>query len=1225
MQPFQVEGGKYAQLGSPGGPSYQRFTSDWPPDDRFDEGHPHGKWRQRVEGWWHSLTPRQRQVWKGGCAATSSLAALILLILLLTSHSSRSKQQDDAMQSSQGRPVPPPTNTSPPPPLPAPIPPGPGSSALIPAPQPNSPPPPPPPAPPVNLSSVPECNWASLYLPTTLTPARYDLDLLLAIEGMAAATRNTTGAVPQNRATGSVGIRVRVSRATPCVVLHAVGMEIVSVAYKTVTGEVVPGRVLATLLDLQQLTLAFDKPLQPASSGDISGSSSSNNNNSSSSGNGDISRIDVNDGGSGMGNGTEGEEQLPQLLLSFQYPLHHALDGLYLSEATDPWTGQTSLLAVTQFEAIAARKALPCFDEPHLKAKFAVTVTAQPEPLLLLANMPEASRATLPDGMVKRTFQVTPPMSTYLLALVHGAFTRLSTNCSTVFGITPVSVYATPSRPAKLLEVALEAACAALAALSYALGVPYALPKLDLVGVPDFEAGAMENWGLLTFRESKLLVDPDADDVSQMMAVGATVSHEISHQWFGNLVTCADWTELWLNEGFATYFEHLGADAWRPEYQYYQTFFYTGTTLPGLLQDSKRSTRPLSSREPVTAITAYDSFFDDIAYDKGGAVLRMLHAYMDMATPDGPHHAGGAATPQGPSDPRTWPLRLRHLQQAPLPSGVAKAAKAPGFPLTWRNSPFLAALRAYLTTFSFKPVTAAHLWSTLANSTGLPITDWMEDWTYYSNYPVIDAALLVLNTTTNTTAAVTNGSNGSSFDAAVMANSTFLVQVSQRPVTPGGVCGAAGDESDGSGGPRAGGAGDDGDGGSAAPVKGVWWVPLACSAAGAPAALHWSVVETCAKSTLPVTHVLSDTTALNTTGGDDAGRRALLQSSVHSGDAEPYILLNAGRFSFLRVAYSAPLSDAIAWAARSPDAVPAVDMAGLLSDSFYLADPATGGRGSSTSSPSVSLQMQQMQRPLVASLGEGAGQQAAGATAWAVGRNDSLQLRLLRPRVLRAAGSAGSSLQLSMAQALMAPAVQVVSGALNSSQVVNPSLLAGALAAVHPDTRAAAACLTARTADNATYLALREMYSQASSADDAARFLTALTCVRDPGLVEDLLRATATPAIKLMDVSSVLSGLAMDSGSKFLAVWSFLFRSADLLVARYPSPSSATYSLGGTLADLAMHFSDTSFSGQMQGLAQAQSGLLPPTFLPLYTDKTTSNAAWLAALGPQTCAWLQQH
>ncbi|GFH21254.1 uncharacterized protein HaLaN_18517, partial [Haematococcus lacustris] len=165
-----------------------------------------------------------------------------------------------------------------------------------------------------------------------------------------------------------------------------------------------------------------------------------------------------------------------------------------------------------------------------------------------------------------------------------------------------------------------------------------------------------------------------------------------------------------------------------------------------------------------------------------------------------------------------------------------------------------------------------------------------------------------------------------------------------------------------------------------------------------------------------------------------------------------------------------------------------------------------------------------------------------------------------------------------MAQALMAPAVQVVSGALNSSQGVNPSLLAAALTAVHPDTRAAAACLTARTADNATYLALREMYSQASSADDAARFLTALTCVRDPGLVEDLLRATATPDIKLMDVSSVLSGLAMDSGSKFLAVWAFLFRSADLLVARYPSPSSATYSLGGTLADLAMHFTDTSFS-----------------------------------------------
>jgi hypothetical protein len=267
---------------------------------------------------------------------------------------------------------------------------------------------------------------------------------------------------------------------------------------------------------------------------------------------------------------------------------------------------------------------------------------------------------------------------------------------------------------ARRLGVALGAACAALQAYEQVLGVPFALPKLDLVAIPNFGAGAMENWGLMLFRESALLVgsaseDGAADaaaaatragggdnDAAQAFRVASTVAHETAHQWFGNLVTLADWTELWLNEGFATYFENVGAAHFRPEYGYFD-FFLPGSAAEAFEQDGDAAaSRPLSVARSPSSGSEVDDWFDSISYDKGASVLRMLRAWMNRAAPargvavgggegeegeeggDATSAAGGSnSNGAGLLSPPRGPAQTMRRRRRLLGSGAATPASAP--------------------------------------------------------------------------------------------------------------------------------------------------------------------------------------------------------------------------------------------------------------------------------------------------------------------------------------------------------------------------------------------------------------------------------------------------------------------------------------------------------------------------------------------------------------------
>ncbi|EFJ51342.1 hypothetical protein VOLCADRAFT_31998, partial [Volvox carteri f. nagariensis] len=288
-------------------------------------------------------------------------------------------------------------------------------------------------------------------------------------------------------------------------------------------------------------------------------------------------------------------------------------------------------LVATQFESASARKAFPCFDEPRVKASFNLTLETPPG-LAVLSNMPpspdQPSQVTA-SGRALSVFSRTPPMSTYLLAFTVGALEGKQGPCNDSKS-TPVSVWATEGK-INQLDVALEAACVAVQTYEAAFNMSYPLPKLDLVALPDFQAGAMENFGCIFFRWEKLLLKADSDsdlDVGSEIAIAATVSHEISHQWFGDLVTMAQWEELWLNEGFASYLEIMGVDAFRPQYGFYQ-LSYTSMTATALSYDVLPSVHALSAAAPLTSVADIEAMFDDISYEKGGAVLRMVRAFLD--------------------------------------------------------------------------------------------------------------------------------------------------------------------------------------------------------------------------------------------------------------------------------------------------------------------------------------------------------------------------------------------------------------------------------------------------------------------------------------------------------------------------------------------------------------------------------------------------------------------
>ena len=278
-------------------------------------------------------------------------------------------------------------------------------------------------------------------------------------------------------------------------------------------------------------------------------------------------------------------------------------------------------LAVTQFEAADARRVFPCFDEPGFKAPWALCLEA-PEGMALLSNgAPVSSEARA--GRQRVTFRETPPLPTYLVALACGPLA--ATPEAPARGV-PVRTWAVPEK-ASLASFGQEVALAVLPRLEDYFGLPYAFGKLDQLGVPDFEAGAMENAGLVTYREAALLLDPATAARAVQKRVAEIITHELSHQWFGNWVTMQWWDDLWLNESFATWMAYKIVDGWRPEWRVWIDF--DAGKAAALHLDALRSTHPI--RAEVRNPEDMGESFDLITYEKGGAVLRMIEGFLGEA------------------------------------------------------------------------------------------------------------------------------------------------------------------------------------------------------------------------------------------------------------------------------------------------------------------------------------------------------------------------------------------------------------------------------------------------------------------------------------------------------------------------------------------------------------------------------------------------------------------
>ena len=363
-----------------------------------------------------------------------------------------------------------------------------------------------------------------------------------------------------------------------------------------------------------------------------------------------------------------------RLDISFDGVLNDQLHGFYRSTYTDDG-GACHTIATTQFESTDARRAFPCFDEPALKATFATTLIVD-DGLLAVSNTAETGRERLEDGRVRVSFATTMPMSTYLVAFVVGP---LEVTEAIDCGGVPVRVVHRPGRGDQT-AFALDVAAHALQWFSDYYGLPYPSDKLDLVAIPDFAFGAMENLGCVTFREVLLLVDSGTASQPELQRVAEVINHELAHMWFGDLVTMAWWEGIWLNEAFATFMETACSDAYRPDWQVWSTFCRSRAS--ALSTDALGSTRPVEY--PVHSPAEAEDMFDVITYEKGAALVRMLEQYL------------GAET-------------------------------------------FRAGVRLYLRRHAYANTVTEDLWNSLADASGEPVGQIMDGWIHQGGYPAVAA------------------------------------------------------------------------------------------------------------------------------------------------------------------------------------------------------------------------------------------------------------------------------------------------------------------------------------------------------------------------------------------------------------------------------------------------------------------------------------------------------
>uniref|UniRef100_A0A8D1Q9F4 Aminopeptidase n=1 Tax=Sus scrofa TaxID=9823 RepID=A0A8D1Q9F4_PIG len=308
------------------------------------------------------------------------------------------------------------------------------------------------------------------------------------------------------------------------------------------------------------------------------------------------------------------------IVIEYAGNLSESFHGFYKSTYRTK-EGEVRIFASTQFEPTSARMAFPCFDEPAFKASFSIKIRREPRHLAI-SNMPLVKSVTLAEGLVEDHFDVSVKMSTYLVAFIVSDFKSISK--MTKSGV-KVSIYAVPDK-INQANYALDAAVTLLEFYEDYFSIPYPLPKQDLAAIPDFQSGAMENWGLTTYRESSLLLDAEKSSVSSKLAITMTVSHELAHQWFGNLVTMEWWNDLWLNEGFAKFMEFVSVSVTHPDLKVEDYFF--GKCFDAMEVDALNSSHPVST--PVENSAQIKEMFDEVSYEKGACILNMLRDYLGV-------------------------------------------------------------------------------------------------------------------------------------------------------------------------------------------------------------------------------------------------------------------------------------------------------------------------------------------------------------------------------------------------------------------------------------------------------------------------------------------------------------------------------------------------------------------------------------------------------------------
>lgn len=359
--------------------------------------------------------------------------------------------------------------------------------------------------------------------------------------------------------------------------------------------------------------------------------------------------------------------------LEFSGTITRTMEGIY--PCTFELNGQAKQLIATQFESHHAREAFPCIDEPEAKATFDLTLTS-PAGEAVVANTPVKEQASEGDKLVT-TFETTPKMSTYLLAFVYGEMGYKE--ATTQHGV-KIRAYATPEH-VEHTTFALDVAVKTLDFFTEYFDIPYPLAKCDLLALPDFASGAMENWGCITFRESCLFVDPANTSLPTKQYVAMVVAHELAHQWFGNLVTMRWWTDLWLNEGFASWIEYLATDHNFPEWDMW-TQFIVDEQQGALKLDALQNTHPIEVT--INHPDEIRTIFDAISYSKGSSVIHMLHEYLG---------------------PETFRDGLRH----------------------------------YLKQHQYGNTDTVDLWSALEEVSKKPVKDFMATWTGEAGYPIVTA------------------------------------------------------------------------------------------------------------------------------------------------------------------------------------------------------------------------------------------------------------------------------------------------------------------------------------------------------------------------------------------------------------------------------------------------------------------------------------------------------